>query len=99
MTVTLRGAPESASTPALVVLQMHDSLWSGLRVATGIRDGVLSHTDAGLLNTWADDVCDNPGGQRAALARAVASLIAVGGTLRVELETRKFSGDFWEATR
>lgn len=95
--ITLRAPTTTAPVP--VMLMMHDSLWLGLRSATGINGDVLGHEHAGLLNSWADDVCDNPSGQRAALARAVASLITVAGMLAVTQETPAPPRDFWEATR
>lgn len=93
---TLRAPASAAAVP--VVLLMHDSLWLGLRAATGIDVDVLGHEHAGLLNSWADDVCDNPSGQRAALARAVASLITVAGMLAVTQETHPPPRGFWEST-
>lgn len=79
----------------LLSLSLHPSLWVGLASAASLRAEV-GPAEAARLNDWADNVCDNPAGQRAALARAVAALAAV-EPLRVQPGPPTARG-FWEAS-
>ncbi len=51
-------------------LELHDAVFDALVEEGAIVDGFL---DPGQLESWADG-CDNPEGQRAAMARAIAQL-------------------------
>lgn len=95
----------TARTPDLrgmFSLQLHESVLSGLArnanlpvSSTGLAHS-LSMEHAGRLERWAD-ACDNPTGQRAFLARAIAALIRVGDGIVVFPTPAAASGGFWEA--
>jgi hypothetical protein len=66
--VTLR--PRDPGARELFALELHPSIFDALIEAGAITDGFL---DPDALEAWADR-CDNPMGQRAAMARAIAQL-------------------------
>lgn len=92
-----------ASRNAMFELRLHDSLWRGLSSASGLGGYVeLSAEEAEALDEWADNDSGNPEGQKADLARAVAGLIRVAGTVAVVRhgEARPQGGrDIWETSR
>jgi hypothetical protein len=66
--VTLR--PQEADLRDLFRLELHPTIFDALVEAGAITDG---HLDPDALEAWADR-CENPTGQRAAMARAIAQL-------------------------
>lgn len=66
--VTLR--PDDPSLRDLFRLEVHPSVFDALVEAGAITDGMF---DPARLEAWAD-TSDNPAGQRAAMARAIAQL-------------------------
>lgn len=66
--VTFR--PEHPELLGLFRLEIHDAVFDALVEQGAIVDGYL---DPAHLEQWADG-CDNPDGQRAAMARAIAQL-------------------------
>ena len=66
--VTFR--PDDPQQRDMFRLEVHDAIFEALIEEGAIVDGFL---DPEQLESWADG-CDNPGGQRAAMARAIAQL-------------------------
>lgn len=90
--------PADEALKPMFQLRLHQSLVSGLFGAVGISDsGVIDAEDADQLERWADHVCDNPTGQRAAIARMIANAIRAGNGLEVKPEPATAVGTFWDA--
>jgi len=70
----LRLTPDDPRLEAMVGLELHESVFQALVDDGAIVDGYL---DPDHLEAWAD-TCDNPRGQRATLARAIAQLRGLG---------------------
>jgi hypothetical protein len=66
--VSLR--PTDAQLSGLFRLELHEAVFDALVEGGAVTDGYL---DADRLEAWADR-CENPTGQRAAMARAIAQL-------------------------
>lgn len=66
--VTLR--PDDPELEGMFRLELHSAVFSALVESGAITDGMF---DAEQLERWAD-TCENPAGQRAAMARAIAQL-------------------------
>lgn len=80
----------------MLALRLHASLAAGLFEAARIDPTVvLGPAHAATLDEWAA-TCENPAGQKADLARAVAGLIRVSVALDVASDTPARSGGFWE---
>lgn len=75
-------------------LALHPSLFRGLCDAVGLETTSFGGAEADSLDAWAIG-CDNPSGQRADLARSIAALVRVSGTLAVR-EPAPRGGGFWE---
>jgi hypothetical protein len=89
---------ELRDTQGMLGVVLHPSLWRGLCDAASLTPEVtntLTLEEATDLDHWANNVCDNPSGQRADLARSVAGLLRVTGSLQV-IQNRSKSGGFWE---
>jgi hypothetical protein len=70
----VRLAPDDTRLEPMVGLELHESVFQALVDDGAIVDGYL---DPVHLEAWAD-TCDNPRGQRASLARAIAQLRRLG---------------------
>lgn len=80
----------------MLELHLHSSLFNGLCVAVfGDRRHSLGASDAHKLDEWAA-TCENPNGQKADLARAVAGLLRVAGPMLARRPQAK-AEDFWSA--
>jgi hypothetical protein len=66
--------PEDPSLAGMFRLDVHESVFEQLVEEGAIVDGYL---DPEHLETWAER-CDNPDGQRATMARAIAQLRRLG---------------------
>ena len=66
--VTIR--PDHPELRDMFNLELHEAVFEALVEAGAVTDGLF---DAEQLETWADG-CDNPTGQRAAMARVIAQL-------------------------
>lgn len=62
--------PDDPQLRDMFRLEVHDAIFEALIEDGAIVDGLL---DPDPLERWADS-CDNPKGQRAAMARAIAQL-------------------------
>ena len=62
--------PQDPGLRELFRLELHGEVFDALVEAGAIVDG---HLEAAQLEAWADG-CENPDGQRAAMARAIAQL-------------------------
>lgn len=83
----------------MATLRIHSSLAVGLTDATAIElipGRTLTTDDADRLMAWSLS-CDNPAGQRAALARMVSNLIVLGHGATLTAVSQH-STSFWEAT-
>lgn len=81
-----------------VSLTVHESITAGLERESGVTiAGTLSTEDGRLLGDWADNVCDNPSGQRADIARAIAAIVRAGNGARVVTAEPMAGGTFWDA--
>lgn len=90
-------SPLDPALAPMLTLQLHGSLVSGLQAATGVSFAgpTLDADAAEQLDAWANS-SDNPTGQRADLARAIAGLIRAGNGANVgELPSNAPRG-FWE---
>lgn len=90
-------SPQDPSLAQSLTLRLHESLVAGLRSTGALHGDRLSTSDAAALTAWAN-TCDNPSGQRAALARMVAgvALFGNGAVLTLEPVTAARTG-FWGA--
>lgn len=81
----------------MLKMSLHRSLVEGMR-GTGVLPmrANLTEEDATRLEVWSQH-CDNPGGQKAALARALAELIRVGDGVTLVAGTTPVTGNFWDA--
>jgi hypothetical protein len=66
--VTIR--PDDPELRDMFHLELHEAVFEALVEAGAVTSGLF---DADRLESWADG-CDNPAGQRAAMARAIAQL-------------------------
>lgn len=90
---------ENGQLRDLLTMRIHGSVIEALRNVDALPDSSFLTEDAvpGLRN-WAAN-SPNPNGQRAALARALAELIVVGGGARLEKITYPSrQPNFWEAS-
>jgi hypothetical protein len=62
--------PDDPELEGMFRLELHSAVFSALVEAGAITNGMF---DAEQLERWAD-TCENPTGQRAAMARAIAQL-------------------------
>lgn len=90
---------ELGDTQGMLAVALHASLWRGLCDAANLTPEItntLTLKEATDLEHWANNICDNASGQRADLARAVAGLVKVTGSLQVAQRTAPASGGFWD---
>lgn len=81
----------------MLELRLHESLYKGLLQAAGLRNNqVLTDSESDRLERWAD-TCDNPSGQRAALARTLANLLRVSRLVVLREVPEHRPGGLWEA--
>jgi len=90
--------PSDPQTRAMFTLTVHQSLGEGIVAAGALNrfQGELTEADAHRLEDWAAFHCDNPHGQRAAFARAVAGLIRLAGGVRCDWVVSAPEGGFWD---
>lgn len=91
---------ELRDTEGMFIFIMHPSLWRGICEAANLTPEItntLGPEDSIALDHWAEYICDNPSGQRSDLARAVAGLIRVTGSLRITQDNKGGASNFWEA--
>lgn len=80
-------------------LRLHPSLVNGLWREAGIEGrSFVDVGDADKLDHWANEINEFPSGQKSNLARSLASLVRVFGSMSVSTKVESTpSGSFWDA--
>jgi hypothetical protein len=89
--------PADPTLSEMLSVRVHASLIAGLRTRGALGSNErLSTLDAGQLLEWAER-CENPGGQRAAVARLLANVIVAGNGAVLVGADDIAGGGFWSS--